>query len=252
MNAKQIGTLSIIVVVLCFFAGCTGTSPGPDVQNRTVTVTTQTIMTTLTTDEAPVSTSSPASPVQSGKVKATTPQQSSQPGKFLIFYPWPKGELRDLTTGYHDSGALDFTAFGTQNAAVSAVANGTVLLSEFSHPDDFNTYRAGGTGSEFEDMGNFVIMRHGPATYTVYMHLRHEDPAPVTSGRDVRAGTRIGWQGNTGWSHGAHLHFAVVDVQIFPSPSFIEKPRESWGFKELNGSNTVILNTRYLSENALI
>jgi murein DD-endopeptidase MepM/ murein hydrolase activator NlpD len=73
----------------------------------------------------------------------------------------------------------------------------------------------------------------------------------VIPGQEVRAGTRIGWQGNTGWSHGAHLHFAVVDLQIFPSPSFIEKPKESWGFIELNGSNAIVVNEKYTSQNVV-
>jgi murein DD-endopeptidase MepM/ murein hydrolase activator NlpD len=125
-----------------------------------------------------------------------------------------------------------------------------MLLSEYSLPDEFNTYGKSNGAEEFWDMGNFVLPRHTPDTFTVCMHLMHEDPPPVTAGQEAAAGTRIGWQGNTGRSHGAHLHFAVVDVQLFPAPSLLEKPRESWGFMELNGSNRLVLNERYRSENA--
>jgi|GEM_PF-4452175 len=232
MDVRITGILILIMTGFCLFAGCNGTSPAPDAQNPPLTL-------SVTTVVIPAPGSTTALPVQ-----------PATPGKFLINFPWPAGDTRELTTGYHDHGALDFDRFTTGKAAVSAVAGGKVFLSDFSHPDSFNTYRNGEKGTEFADMGNFVILQHAPGTFTVYMHLLHEDPAPVTPGQEVPAGTRIGWQGNTGFSHGDHLHFAVVDVQVFPSPSFIGKPRESWGFIELNGTNEVVVNSRYVSQNA--
>lgn len=98
-------------------------------------------------------------------------------------------------------------------------------------------------------MGNFVIIKHNQDTYTIYFHLQHEQIPPVKSGDKIASGTRIGWQGNTGWSNGGHLHFAVVNVEMFPLPRFTAKPRDSWGFIELNSSNKLILNNKYDSEN---
>ena len=244
MNHRTIGILLVIVAVFCLFAGCNGTSPIKDGQNLPITV-------AVTTMVVPISNPSPALPAQPATTHVTIPPPAAPPGKFLIFFPWIKGEQWEFVTGFHDEGAMDFVNFNAKKSAVSAVADGTVLFSDYSHPDDFNTWPKGGRGSTIPDMGNFVILKHGPDIYTVYMHLLHENPAPVTPGKDVRAGTRIGWQGNTGWSHGAHLHFAVVDVQIFPSPSFIEKPKESWGFIELNGSNAIVVNAKYTSQNVV-
>jgi len=244
MNHRIIGILLVIVAFFSLLSGCNGISPVTDGKNLSMTV-------AVTTTVVPISNPAPALPAQPATTNVTIPPTAAPPGKFLIFFPWPKGEQWEFVTGFHDEGAMDFVNFNAKKAAVSAVADGTVLLSDYSHPDDFNTWPKDGRGSTIPDMGNFVILKHGPDIYTVYMHLMHEDLAPVTPGQDVRAGTRIGWQGNTGWSHGAHLHFAVVDVQIFPSPSFIEKPKESWGFIELNGSNAIVLNAKYTSWNVV-
>lgn len=244
MNHWGIGILLVILAVFSLLAGCNGLSPTTDGKNLPMTV-------AVPTTVIPISNPTPALPAQPATTNVTIPPTAAPPGKFLIFFPWTKGEQWEFVTGFHDEGAMDFVNVNAKKVAVIAVADGTVLFSDYSHPDDFNTYKRDRPGSTIPDMGNFVILKHGPDIYTVYMHFLHEDPAPVTPGQAVRAGTRIGWQGNTGWSHGAHLHFAVVDVQIFPSPSFIEKPKESWGFIELNGSNAVVLNARYISQNAV-
>ncbi len=152
-----------------------------------------------------------------------------------------------MTEDQPDKGAFDFANFAIPDAAVLAAADGRVLLSNHSHPDDFTIYHS--RTYSIPDLGNFVLLQHGPDTYTLYAHLRHEVPAPVVPGQEVPAGTRIGRQGNTGNSNGPHLHFAVVDIRIFPEPAFIPKPRSGWGFYEMNGTNTLIVNTQYESAN---
>lgn len=54
--------------------------------------------------------------------------------------------------------------------------------------------------------GNLVVIRHNNGLETYYAHLskRH-----VTPGTQVRAGDIIGLCGNTGRSHGSHLHFEI-------------------------------------------
>jgi len=167
--------------------------------------------------------------------------------KMLFFFPWPKGEKRFLTTNFHEEDGLDFASFASPDAGILAAANGTVIWAEFTHPDSFNTYPEG--KGDLLDMGNSVILEHGQDTFTIYLHLRHEEIPPVTPGEVIQAGTRIGRQGDTGKSHGAHLHFAVVNLAFTPLPLVTAKPRESWGFVELNGSNTLALNAPYESGN---
>jgi murein DD-endopeptidase MepM/ murein hydrolase activator NlpD len=230
-----------LVAISSFSCGCATIAPQVQRQETAVTP-------VISSTSVPLQLDTVAA-VQEPGTASPIPSQVGVPEKFLVHFPWPKGEGRILTTGFHEENALDFNSFAPGKAAVTAAANGSVLLADFSKPDSFNTYEKRSDSKTIKDMGNFVILRHGPDIYTVYMHLMHEDPAPVISGQEIPAGTRIGWEGNTGRSNAAHLHFAVVDVQIFPSPALLEKPLTSWGFAELNGSNTLILNKKYISQN---
>lgn len=54
--------------------------------------------------------------------------------------------------------------------------------------------------------GNVVVIRHSNGLETYYAHLSKLN---VTVGEEVAAGQVIGLGGNTGWSHGSHLHFEV-------------------------------------------
>lgn len=52
--------------------------------------------------------------------------------------------------------------------------------------------------------GNVVVVRHENGLETYYAHLSKID---VKIGQDVKAGELLGLGGNTGHSHGSHLHF---------------------------------------------
>ena len=54
--------------------------------------------------------------------------------------------------------------------------------------------------------GNVVVIRHSNGLETYYAHLSKLN---VLVGQEVSAGDIIGLGGNTGWSHGSHLHFEV-------------------------------------------
>ncbi len=56
--------------------------------------------------------------------------------------------------------------------------------------------------------GNYVIMVHGRGYETVYGHMAGFNPK-VSYGQIVARGTLIGYEGSTGWSTGAHLHFEI-------------------------------------------
>lgn len=58
---------------------------------------------------------------------------------------------------------------------------------------------------------NYVIIDHGDGTFSEYYHLRHFG-ALVQPGEQVCAGQLIGLCGNTGFSTGSHLHFALTDA----------------------------------------
>ncbi|MFL5762395.1 MAG: peptidoglycan DD-metalloendopeptidase family protein [Bacteroidia bacterium] len=54
--------------------------------------------------------------------------------------------------------------------------------------------------------GNVIVIRHSNGLETYYAHLSKLDVVP---GQEVLAGDVIGLGGNTGHSHGSHLHFEI-------------------------------------------
>jgi murein DD-endopeptidase MepM/ murein hydrolase activator NlpD len=96
--------------------------------------------------------------------------------------------------------ALDFAAeIGTQ---VFAARAGTVMQVEAG-------FRAGEVASgEARGRANFIRILHDDGSMALYAHLA-VDGVQVRVGQQVTAGQRIGLSGNTGFSTGPHLHFAV-------------------------------------------
>lgn len=97
--------------------------------------------------------------------------------------------------------AIDFAAdIGTP---VLAARDGVVMQVE----SDFD--KAGLNLEKFGDRANFVRILHDDGTMALYAHLKADDGVVVRVGQRVRAGQQIGLSGNTGFSTGPHLHFAV-------------------------------------------
>lgn len=81
------------------------------------------------------------------------------------------------------------------------------------------------------DQANYVILDHGDGTYSEYYHLRYMG-ALVEEGEHVCAGEVIGICGNTGYSTGPHLHFALTDVsrRTVPFQFFEAHVEQDFGF----------------------
>lgn len=84
---------------------------------------------------------------------------------------------------------------------VHAARAGTVLEAD----DDF---RAGGANKAYTAEANNIRILHDDGSMAVYAHLESEKNQ-VRPGQTVAAGQLIGYSGNTGYSTGPHLHFAV-------------------------------------------
>lgn len=70
-------------------------------------------------------------------------------------------------------------------------------------------YFAGGTDrKELMERANFIRILHDDGTMAIYAHLQLES-VQVMPGQKVRAGQKIGFSGDTGYSSGPHLHFVV-------------------------------------------
>lgn len=68
--------------------------------------------------------------------------------------------------------------------------------------------RAGLNRERFGGRANFVRILHDDGSMALYAHLKPEG-ALVRVGQRVSAGQRIGLSGNTGFTTGPHLHFAL-------------------------------------------
>lgn len=96
--------------------------------------------------------------------------------------------------------AVDFAApIGTD---VVAARDGVVMQVE----NDFGS--AGLNREKYGERANFVRILHDDDTMALYAHLA-EGGVLVRQGQRVRSGQLIGRSGNTGFTSGPHLHFAV-------------------------------------------
>ncbi|GEM_PF-2872257 len=131
------------------------------------------------------------------------------------------GDLFAATGRYHIG--QDW-ANGSSGGQVSAIANGVVVYS------GYHTNRDGSPG-----YGNLIAIQHtlpdGSVVTSFYAHLKSRS---VKVGDEVRIGDPIGKVGNTGYSTGPHLHFAIymgVDADGIPlgSSSIPDPdPHSSW------------------------
>lgn len=96
--------------------------------------------------------------------------------------------------GYHTG--IDMVADGTDKGIYSA-GPGLVLRARFA---------PGAKGADAAGWGNYVIVRQADGHDVLYAHLAQ---VAVTAGQLVISGDKLGIQGATGNTTGAHLHFEV-------------------------------------------
>jgi murein DD-endopeptidase MepM/ murein hydrolase activator NlpD len=96
--------------------------------------------------------------------------------------------------------AIDFAM--PEGSAVHAAREGVVI--NVAH----RFYR-GGLAPSNQDEANFVQILHDDGTNAIYAHLQM-DSIRVRPGQRVARGEYIANSGNTGFSSGPHLHFAVL------------------------------------------
>jgi len=129
------------------------------------------------------------------------------------YLSWPSS-CETITQGY---GMTEFAASGAYSgkihngidiscgwSPVKAAAEGIVL--------DM------GTESNSGGWGNWIVIRHPNGLVTLYGHL---SSFAVTNGQSLARGQIIGYEGNTGFSTGSHLHFSVyTNFVLFNTPSY--------------------------------
>ena len=150
----------------------------------------------------------PAQPDRRLRLQVVPGTPNANPRDVEYLYPLQTTQLQ-IEQGYgggyshrddQNRHAVDFAAdIGT---TVIAARAGTVMDIEAG-------FERAGLDAE-SDLGraNFVRMLHDDGTMALYSHLKHEGVL-VRVGQRVRKGEPIALSGNTGYSTGPHLHFAV-------------------------------------------
>ena len=98
--------------------------------------------------------------------------------------------------------AVDFAM--PEGTSICAARGGVVVASEVCS-------NLNGLGQSLQDQANYLYIRHPDRTIAVYGHLK-QFCIFVKPGDVVRRGDVIALSGNTGWSTGPHLHFAIHKV----------------------------------------
>jgi murein DD-endopeptidase MepM/ murein hydrolase activator NlpD len=88
---------------------------------------------------------------------------------------------------------------------VRASGSGTIVYVGWNYADGY-------------DPAWIVVIAHSQALQTWYAHMSPTHPGGIRAGSHVRDGQVIGYEGNTGHSTGAHLHWAVYFSGRFVNP----------------------------------
>lgn len=129
----------------------------------------------------------------------------------LYFLPYTAGTTYKVTQGYHGSfshkGPDEYSTDWKmpEGTPVHAAREGVVV----SVKDDSEK---GGSHRKFEDCANMVTVQHADGTMAHYCHLSPHS-AKVRVGQKIRAGDWLAASGNTGFTSGPHLHFAVFKAR---------------------------------------
>jgi len=102
-----------------------------------------------------------------------------------------------------------------ERTKIVAARDGVVVDYEFGYTN------SGGQEEWLKQQANYVLIAHDDGSLTQYVHLA-PIPVPITMGSHVIAGQLIGFSGNTGYSTGPHLHFAVLKPYIMGNGLFGE------------------------------
>ncbi len=127
--------------------------------------------------------------------------------KYIYRLPYAKGKKYTVTQGFngkvthkgHSQYAIDFGM--REGTKLFAARDGVVVKTK-------ENSNKGGYDKKFASSGNYVTIEHDDSTFAIYYHLK-QNGVGVNIGQKVRRGEFIAYSGNTGYSSGPHLHFAV-------------------------------------------
>jgi murein DD-endopeptidase MepM/ murein hydrolase activator NlpD len=128
-----------------------------------------------------------------------------------VVYALPVDERRPWRLGQGFHGGFSHTDAQNRFAVDIIVDEGTPVLAARSGvvmQVESNFDRNGTNAARYAERANLIRVLHSDGTMGVYAHLK-EDGAYVRVGERVTVGQQIGESGNTGYTTGPHLHFAL-------------------------------------------
>jgi murein DD-endopeptidase MepM/ murein hydrolase activator NlpD len=130
---------------------------------------------------------------------------------YVYSLPYAPGASFKVTQGYNGS----YSHTGPEQYAIDwkmpagtpvhAARDGVVVKIK----DDSDK---GGPDRKFENAANYILIRHADGSIGNYAHLQ-KNGSKVLLGQKVKAGDLIALSGNSGFSTGPHLHFAVFKTK---------------------------------------
>lgn len=129
------------------------------------------------------------------------------PDNYVYSLPYAPGKSHRVTQAFGGS----FSHKGSNKYAIDwKMPEGTTVYAArggvvVKVKDDSNV---GGGSLAYDRFNNYVLIRHSDGTLGHYCHLK-QGGVKVVPGQVVRVGEPIALSGNTGFSSGPHLHFAV-------------------------------------------
>lgn len=149
------------------------------------------------------------------------PPVSQRVQNAVLSPPFALGEAYPISQGFN--GTRTHNSPDSEYALDIVMPVGTTILAvkEGVVMDIEENFNKGGTDlKKFADKANHVRILHADGTMAVYAHLDLASVAVRAGGR-VKAGQRIARSGNTGFSSGPHLHFALqqnIGMQLVSLP----------------------------------
>ena len=131
--------------------------------------------------------------------------------EYIYSLPYAKGTSHKVSQGYNggkthkgDSAySVDFSM--RSGTKIYAARDGVVVKVK-------SDSKVGGYDKEFINSANFIRILHNDGTFATYHHLEYKGVVVVV-GEEVSKGDHIAYSGNTGFSSGPHLHFAVFKTK---------------------------------------